>query len=275
MRTTSLITYLILSFFSSSFFLTAQTNVHAQNSTNKLYPISFNSFSKFAKVDSGIWSAETKGDIICITLMDKKVNQDYVITNCFLKDEFARVDSATGSYGINRLAGDLVFSGNELPNKGTGSFTFSRNATFESFLENEGVETSDELYYFKLFLGDITKEYISGIKELGHDPTIRELGRLAWHDAGLKYIETISKAGVQGLDLDMISVYAAHDISFDFIQSLKDMGFDQLEAKSIKKAKTHNVSANFIQNMREGGNHFETLDEYIRLKKTSRQRHKN
>ena len=159
----------------------------------------------------------------------------------------------------------MVFEGDLSKNKGSGTFKFNRNKNFVSFLEKENIDTSDQIYYFKLFLGDVNENYISDIKKMGYSPTIRELGRLVYHDASLNYIESMSLI-YQNLELDTISKFAAHNITSDYITSFNTFNFDSLDPILIKKAKIHNITPEFIERARIDNYNSNDFNDYIKFK---------
>ncbi len=273
-----------------------QSGNQNKNATNKMHVVSFSVFERATKVDKGFWTATVDGTKTCIQLMNSQKNAPhYIITNCFSKNDIKSSDDQAENSEIRRLAGTLTFVGDVLKNNGSGTFVFSRDTAFESSLKKLGIDVSDELYYFKLFLGDIQMSYITGIKDLGYEPNLREIGRLAYHDAGLDYIRQISNAFTASPDLEMISKLAANGVSLSYVKSLTELGytdlqpemakklsaldvdanyiksfqnldFAKLELESIKKAKAHKLTADYIVKERKKGNNFERLHDYIRLK---------
>jgi len=215
----------------------AQGGNSAKNLTNKMNITSFNKYLPDAKVDSGVFILTKKGETYCLEMAntEQKNKQHYRIINCFDAIEFNEVDS---NYFLNRKSGDMKF---ESKTENTGDFVFSKNPGFVKFLEDEGVPLDNDLYYFKLFLGDIDTKYILDIKALGYQPTITELGRLVWHDASVAFIKDIS-ALLPQISLNEISMMSAHDISVDYIQSFLDVGITEIDAFAAKKAKSKGVT---------------------------------
>nr|WP_321233209.1 hypothetical protein [uncultured Psychroserpens sp.] len=268
-----------------------------QNTSNKMHVITFNKYKNYTEVNTGFWNASVDNNTICIELTDqnKKKKQTYLIVNCFDTNEFENLSDSTSSFKLTRLAGVLNFRGDFSKEDGQGTFKFTRNSNFEKFLKNENFDITDELYYFKLFLGDISKDYITGVKALGYNPSIRELGRLVYHDASLEYIEAVTTLFNGQISIDMISSFsihnvsesyikslkslkmlkvephgvkqlAIHDISIEYIKALQNFGFEDLSISEIKKAKIHDVSIDFIEASKNKGQEFTRLYDYIKLK---------
>ncbi|WP_460219612.1 hypothetical protein [Psychroserpens sp. MEBiC05023] len=268
-----------------------------QNRSNKLNVVTFNKYKDYTNVDKGFWTAKIEDDTICVTFTDHTNDrkQTYLIVNCFDALGVKILTEDSSEFSIDRLAGTLRFKGAFNGHKGSGTFSFQRHDVFENFLKQEGFDVTDELYYFKLYLGDISKDYILGIKALGYQPSIRELGRLVYHDASLDYITDITKLFNKEIALDMISSFAIHNISVDYIKALKQLkgleaapqmikklaihevsvddvkslqefGFEDFSLHEIKKAKIHNVNSTFIKNAQKRGYNYTKLHDYIKLK---------
>jgi len=276
--------------------ITAQ-NTGFKNTTNKMHISSFSVFKPNPKVDEGRWTAKVSNDNLCIQFSDMgSDNPSYLILTCFLLNEFEETPSTNGEFQLKRLAGTMYFGENLFSNNPSGNFKFVRDKEFVSFLEKEGIDTSDEIYYFKLFLGDISKSYIAGIKEMGYSPTIREIGRLAYHDVNLDYlknmstnlrnevsldmisklaahhvtvhyVESLREVGYGNVEPEMIKKLAVHDIDATYIKSLQELGFKNITSNTLKRAKVHGLTPGFVQRAKKKGSEYDDLEDYIKLKK--------
>ena len=241
----------------------AQGDNSAKNQSNKMNITSFNKYLPNATVESGYYTLEINEDSYCIKMMDQPTRnkQHYMIENCFDKDEVIELNNESSS--VKRISGTLEF---QKSTSIAGEFTFNKNANFVIFLRNEGIKLDNDLYYFKLFLGDIDEEYVLDIKKLGFEPTITELGRLVWHDASVAYIEEISKM-FPNFNLDEISTLSAHDISTEYLNEFKALGIVEMDVHSIKKSKMKGITPQIIAEQKSQGNDFSDLKSYIRLLK--------
>ena len=232
----------------------------AQNVNNKMNITSFNKYLPNAAVDLGYYISKKDEDTFCIEMVDnlQRKKQHYMIINCFDSNDF-QINNNTSS--VQRASGSLTFEG-DIQNR--GEFTFLKDANFVQFLEDEGVELNNDLYYFKLFLGDIDRGYLLDIKKLGYQPSITELGRLVWHDASVSYIEEIGTL-LPNLDLSEISMMSAHEISIEYLRGFVDLGFKNLEVNSVKKAKSYGITPQLIEEQNRLGNNFNHLKDYIGL----------
>lgn len=255
-----------LTFLLSGFFCTymiAQGNSSTMNYSNKMNVISFNKYLPNPKVDFGHYALDINDDFYCIQLMDK-VNgeqQHYMIENCFDKSEIK--SEADVGYNIVRRSGVLSLEKNT---NNTGDFSFEKNDDFVRFLKSKGIELNNDLYYFKLFLGDISESYIQNIIDLGFKPTITELGRLTWHDASINYVKTMNEL-FPDFTLDDISMLSAHEVSMEYLQSFIALGVYEMDLHSIKKAKMHELTPKMIKKQQKKGYNFSDLNSYIRILK--------
>ncbi len=231
----------------------AQKQLQQQTVTNH---INFSTFNHKSDISTGYWFMTLENSMACIQLMDAKNRNtpSFNINFCVPKGDLKSGGDASG-FELVRESGSLRFTGGRLGSKESGDFTFSRNNDFENFLQKEGVQTDegDRYYYFKLFLGDVTKAYVSGLKKEGYSPTLRELGKLGIHQVGLDYIKALSATQYKGLELQMVYKFAIHDVSIAYLNELKAAGYGDLEAGMVKKFAIHNVGIDYINGLSKLG----------------------
>ncbi len=217
--------------------------------------ISFSTFNHQAEITNGIWFATIQKEGVCIQLMDSKNrnNPSFIISYCVPEAEFT-VNSEE-SFELKKPVGTIRFQGAFPNKKGQGDFTFVKNKDFEAFLNKEGINTNgdDHYYYFKLFLGSVSKDYVLGVKREGYQPTLKQLGKLAIHDVGLDYIKSIGDTNYKGLELDMLIKFAIHDISVEYINDLERVGYGDLDANMIKKFAVHDIDVAYIKGLSDIG----------------------
>ena len=232
----------------------------AINETNRMHIMSFNKYLPNASVDAGYYSIKKNKQAVCVRMADERNRneQHYMIENCFDAKEVVHLSKH--SLSITRQSGLLKLNNS---NSDFGTFTFTKDADFLNFLTDSGIEINNDLYYFKLFLGDINKAYISAIIRLGFDPTITELGRLVWHDTSIEYIQKLNLM-FSDFNLNDISMLSAHEITIAYIEELRAIGIEKMSSHSIKKAKQINLTVKTIQKEKKKGNEFKDLDKYIR-----------
>ncbi|TMM59303.1 hypothetical protein FEE95_07680 [Maribacter algarum] len=226
-----------------------------QKEEKEEHTISFSSFNHRAEIDKGIWFGTIEEEKVCIQLMDSKnrSNPSFMISLCIPVEEFT-LNTAEG-FELNKPSGSIKFQGAFPNDKGNGDFTFAKNREFEAFLNKEGISTNndDRYKYFKLFLGDVSKEYVLGLKRHGYKPTLKQLGRLGIHDVEIEYINSIANTNYKGLELDMLLKFAIHDISIDYIKDLEKAGYGNIDANMLKKFAIHDVSIDYINGLTRAG----------------------
>lgn len=217
--------------------------------------ISFSTFNHSSEIDKGIWFATIEKETVCIQLMDSKnrSNPSFMISLCIPKNEF-NVNNPEG-FELNKPSGTIKFQGAFPKDKANGDFTFIKNRDFEAFLDKEGIDLNgaDSNSYFKLFLGDVSKEYVLGLKKHGYQPTLKQLGKLGIHDVDLDYINSIASTNYKGLELEMLLKFAIHDISIDYIKDLEKAGYGNIDANMVKKFAIHDVGVEYINGLSKLG----------------------
>ncbi|MFK7813307.1 MAG: hypothetical protein AB8B59_12510 [Maribacter sp.] len=238
----AIVLFLFLFIFQASF---------GQEKRREEHGMSFSKINHKAEIDNGIWFATIERETVCIQLMDSRnrSNPSFMIGLCIPIEEFI-VNNSEG-FELNKPSGTIKFQGTFPNDKSNGEFTFLKNRDFEVFLIKEGISLNgdDHNNYFKLFLGDVSKEYVLGLKNHGYRPTLKQLGKLGIHDVDLEYINSLADTNYKGLELDMLLKFAIHDISIDYIKDLKKAGYGDIDANMIKKFAVHDISVDYINKL--------------------------
>lgn len=237
-----------------AFLFVSQTSF-GQQKENEKHNTSISTFNYRAEINKGIWFATVEKESVCIQLMDAKnrSNPSFMIALCIPVKEFT-LNNGEG-FELNKPSGTIKFQGTFPNDKGNGDFTFLKNKDFETFLKKEGISANGDEHnnYFKLFLGDVSKEYVLELKKQGYQPTLKQLGKLGIHDVDLEYINSIATTNYKGLELDMLIKFGIHGISIDYIKDLEKAGYGDIDANMIKKFAIHDISVDYIQGLSELG----------------------
>lgn len=232
----------------------------AQQTKKAVTNISMLIFNHNAEINQGFWSGSIEEDAVCIQIIDSKnkTNPSFVIAFCLPKEEFTF--NTSGGFELIRSAGTIKFQGTFPNDSANGDFTFVKNRDFKAFLEEEGIQFNDDNfnYYFKLFLGDITKDYVLGLKRHGYQPSLKQLGKLGIHRVDLDYINAISDTQYKNLELELLIKFVIHDVSISYIKDLEKAGYGEIDANMVKKFAIHDVSIAYINGLSELG--YEHLD---------------
>ena len=222
---------------------------------HRITNISFNNFSNSPDISSGFWTASKEGSTIYIGLINSQRRNHGTFHINFSVDEGEFKKTSEG-FELDRESGVMKFQGNFPTDEETGKFTFMRKPGFETFLKGKVLSSIDgdkDYYFFKLFLGDITRAYIDGLQKLGYQPTMRQLGKLGIHEVGLDYITELRKTKYSDLDLDMMIKWAIHGVSIYYVDQLAKAGYGDMDANMVKKFAIHNISIDYIKGLEKAG----------------------
>lgn len=225
---------------------------------NRIHTVSINMMNSPADVSEGFWNATREGSTVHVGLVNS--GRDGMFQINFSVDENEFTPTADG-FKLEREAGVLAFEGDLPSDKGTGEFTFSVKSDFEDFLDDTVSGEADknrDYYFFKLFLGDITRSYVNGLLRMNYEPTLRDLGKLGIHEVSLEYISAVRKMNFRDLDLEMISKWAIHGVSVEYVEQLSKMGYANIDANMVKKFAIHGISIDYIEGLSQVG--YEKLD---------------
>ena len=217
--------------------------------------ISFNNFSNSPKLNKGFWTATREDNTIYIGLMNSGGRNQGSFHINFSTDVSEFKKTANG-FELDREAGILRFEGDFPTDEHTGKFTFSKKTDFETFLKGKVLSSIDgdkDYYFFKLFLGNITKSYVNSLRKMNYQPTMRQLGKLGIHNVSIDYITELQKSQYSDLDLDMMIKWAIHDVSLSYLKELAKAGYGNIDANMVKKFAIHNISINYINEMSKVG----------------------
>ena len=235
------------------------TSSCAQKNKNKkehrVTNISFNNFSNGPDIRSGFWIASKEGSTIYISLINSQRRNQGTFHINFSLDEGEFKKTANG-FELDREAGNMEFQGQFPTDESTGKFTFNSKVDFEDFLKGKvlsNVDGNKEYYFFKLFLGDITRSYVNGLQQMGYQPTMRQLGKLGVHNVDLDYISEVRKTKYSDLDIDMIIKWAIHGVSLYYVDQLAKAGYGNMDANMVKKFVIHNITVNYIDELSKAG----------------------
>ncbi len=227
----------------------AQKNTKKRH--HKVSNISINNFSGSIKIQEGFWTATKENGTVYLQLTNsRKNNGSFFISFSIEEDDFKKNNDT--NFELNREPGKMIFKGQFPQNESTGKFSFTQNKDFERFLKGKvlaNVSKNEDYYYFKLFLGDVTKNYVNSIRQRGYKPTLKQLGKLAIHNVSLNYIDALEKTNYRSLELDMLVRFAIHDVSIDYIQELDKAGYGDIDAQMVKRFAIHGVSASYIKDL--------------------------
>ena len=161
--------------------LVGNSAIAQQNTTNSNDDGSFDGSS----VDNpGVWSAVIYGEKTHIQFGGFHWNSG----TTFMTSELGALPiDKPGTFTVKRDAGTVTFNGTFSNNRGHGTYAFTEDASFKSYLTQAGFHDITEELMLHLFFTDINKKYFAYMKENGYEGvTLSELKDLAYHDVNYK-----------------------------------------------------------------------------------------
>lgn len=218
---------------------------------SKVGSISINNFSGSLEISEGFWTATKEKNTVHIQLMNsRKTNGSFFIN--FTVDETELTKNDATSFELDRQVGKITFKGQFPIGESTGKFLFVQHADFKGFLKGKvltNLSKKEDYYYFKLFLGNVTKSYVNNIIKRGYKPTLKQLGKLAIHNVSTAYMDALDKTNYRDLELDMLVRFAQHDVTINYLKELDKAGYGYIDAQMVKRFAIHGVSSNYIKEL--------------------------
>ena len=218
---------------------------------------SFNIYGSNPDISSGFWTANSEDGYVYVQFSDssRKRQNGFTIGYSFPEEEFTNISANENK--LVRDAGTVVFQGQMNGNRGAGEYTFKRDASFENFLNKEGIENDvkgrKDYYFFKLFLGDANRGYVQGLKREGYQPTLKQLGKMSVLGVTLDYVKDITSTNYKGLELDVLVKFYIHGVSKDYIDDLDALGYSDMDANMVKNFAIHSISTDYVKGLNDAG----------------------
>jgi hypothetical protein len=239
-------------------FTFSQKKNKIKNKLKRHHSISISHQGNDADISKGFWNLDEEEHGLSLQLSNRKgSNFSFQKGSFFISfypnnEELATINNASSQFSIVRAAGTLNF------NQAKKTYEFVENKDFKSFLKSEGISDDRTLDFMKLYLGQIDKNYVLGIKNQGYQPTIKQLGKMGILGVDVDYVQNINKTQYKGLELDMLTKFYIHDVTPEYIEGLNDLGYGDMDANMVKKFAIHSISLEYIQGLNEVG--YENLD---------------
>ncbi len=227
----------------------SQSNKHREKNIRKHVSTFINHQGSDFNPTKGFWSLnkDEQGDYLQLASHKHSAynfsRNSFFISFGITTSELEAIKRSSNS-SISRASGTLNFKENN-------SYVFEINTAFKTFLASEGISSDQPYDYLKLFIGDIDKSYVIGIKKRGFLPTMRTLSNLGLHSVGLDYIDDMMSVYPE-IDLNMLKKFKIHNVTKNYIDDLAQLGYN-LEPNMIKKFAIHNISTVYIRDLNNAG----------------------
>ncbi|HOY04252.1 MAG TPA: M56 family metallopeptidase [Saprospiraceae bacterium] len=236
---------------------------------------------------AGIWEGKIDNDKVCITLSSRSDHNSWMNGNCYPKSDFSALPTVESEFTLTRPAGTVTFKGKFENNEGYGRFRFNADATFSSWLQEQGISGIDEEAMVHLFFANIDKDYVLSLKKAGYnkisgedlqnlaiqgvdrkridevremskdlgagDPSIETIVNLTIHDINKDYVKSLSQAGFTKLSLDDVMNARIHEITPEYVKQVRAMGFGELSFEDVLNFKIHEITPEFLSGLKKSG----------------------
>lgn len=209
------------------------------------------------EISKGFWSIERNRYGAILQLSNSKGTELSFKSNSFFvsfylsDNELDVINKSSNSFSLARASGVITFISDNANEQGT--YAFNVNNEFESFLKKEGINEVSDYHFLKLFLGNIDRDYVLGLKKHGYQPTINQLVKMGLLGLDLEYVNSILETNYKGLELNMLTKFFIHGIEKQYIEELTALGYGNIDANMMKKFAIHGVSSNYVKGLQELG----------------------
>lgn len=211
------------------------------------------------------WTAEIMGEEVCFTFTIRDGDRHHYSSSdrCFSDIDLSTLPRGSmGTLTLRRAAGSLALRGLFEGDDGLGTFEFTPDPTFVDYLAGEGFRNYDKLELMHFFFTDIDADYLATVKNLGYEPTRKQLLHLAifgFDRVTLQEVLTdLTAAGFDRPNLDKLIELRIHGVNKSYMQELAAAGYADLTLNDIVEARIHGLDGDFVQEMNQLG--FRNLD---------------
>jgi hypothetical protein len=220
------------------------------------------------QINPGVWSATVRNDKAYIQFGSLHWSSG---ANFDLSELGPLPEGQTGTFTVKREPGSVTFNGSFAAGQGHGTYVFTPNADFKTFLTQEGFKELPDHLVLHLFFTNINREYFSYMKTNGYTGiTIDELKDLAYQNINQQvlvgYVDLSKQQGWGKLSLEDVVEMREHGATPSFIRRFLDMGYKDISVSKAVELVDHGVKPDFITEMKKFGAKDLTLDEAIELR---------
>lgn len=249
---------------------------------------------------SGVWEASIENDKVCVNFSSRREHFSWNNGNCYQKSDFSALPTVESEFTLTRPAGVMTLKGKFENKEGYGRFRFVADASFSSWLSEQGINGIDEMAMLNLFLANIGKDYVQSLQKSGlgdisgddlqslavqgvdqkrigevreisqsldaGDPSIETILNLTIHDIDEAYVKSLSQAGFGKLSLEDVMNAKIHEITPEYAKQVNELGFGKLSFEDILNFKIHEITPEFLSGLKKAGINPESAEEAINLR---------
>nr|MBA3270240.1 hypothetical protein [Acidobacteriota bacterium] len=147
-------------------------------------------------------------------------------------------------------AGMFRFQGTFDNGRGSGSFTFSANASYVSGMALLGYRSLSTDTLLRLAVLDVTHAYVRSLGDAGHKSIdLDELVRMRIHRVSAEFIRDFATLGRRGLTTSELIKLRIHGATPEFERAMQAAGFKGLTTDELVKFRIHGVTPDFVTRM--------------------------
>jgi len=226
-------------------------------------------FSAYAASEprSGVWTAELQADRVQMTLFRGSQTSEHRgmgWNNIMGFDEplahFAGLSkndlqssAANVQFELRRPAGVIAFEGRVANGTGAGHFHFTPSESFVHDMDALGYIgfSDDQLLVFAAH--DFSPQTIRDLRDMGYQPTQREVEEIAIFRITPDFLREMAKAGYANLTLREAVNFRVGRVDAAYITQMRELGYGNLPARQLADLAVIGVTPAFVREMRAAG----------------------
>jgi hypothetical protein len=204
-------------------------------------------FTSVTSRNEGNWKATIKGDKLDMKMYDDEQNNSMSSSDFLISEFTALPKGEEGSFKLVREAGTMQFTGRFDGTKGAGKYKFTPDASYKSYLQSEGLASTnsdDDMVFFFL---NIKKDYIAMFRRNGYKNPSREdvIGckALGVDDA---YIKAMKQNGYTNIKLQELISGKALGITGSYISEIHKAGYPKVSWDKLISFKAQGIDGKYI-----------------------------
>jgi len=188
--------------------------------------------------------------------------------------------AANVQFALIRPAGTIRFEGRFSDGNGAGSFRFSPNDAFVKEMESLGYKELTDEDLLVLAAHDFAPQTIRDLRQLGYEPTRKEVVELAIFRVNAAFVRDLARLGYPDLTMRELVNMRVGRVDAGYVNGMRELGFN-LSAREVanlailgvtpayvrelKSAGLANLSAREAENLKIGRITATRIEEYRRL----------